>query len=677
MRLAVMKFTTLALTMLVTAIPIIGWSACNKDGQDTLKSNGGAAAQSGGALTASGGQNTGMGGSKNAGGVANEGSAMVQGSKVTSGGSAGSGEFVSMGGLANKGGSGITGGVTSPGGTTSTGASPQQGGATSPGNPVRTGGSVVTCPPSSSQKLPAFPGAEGFGAFAKGGRGGDVYHVTNLNSSGPGSLAYGIENTPAQGRTIVFDISGYANISGVLRGTKPFLTIAGQTAPGDGFGLKNGTFLLSAGDVIFRHLRFRNGNSADSVNMDAKAVNFIWDHCDMMFSHDENMSSFKDPPQNMTYQYSINAWGLETHSCGGLWDQKKATAHHTLWAHNHTRNPKARSDLLDWVNNVTFDWDIGFIMGDSETPMHWRANVRGSYFISGTAKTNALEKALTASDGKPNFHLFMDDCVLDGNVNGVLDVTKKDYEMASGNYGKTTAPFPLTDNFEPVSSSNPIVGLPVTQDDSLTAYKKVVSSVGPLRLDVNYEKPLRDELDALLIKDLVTQNHRHLTYGQIGANGLPNGGFGQLESKPAPKDTDADGMPDFWELAVGLDPNQDDHNAPIPCVFAYVPGNVGYTALEDYLQWLAIPHAVMAKRTTTADAHQDVDLVRFTSGLKPGAVYTIVSATNGTASILPDGKTARFVPEVNFAGRAGFTFKGTDSDNSTISSEVGVLVSGT
>jgi hypothetical protein len=156
---------------------------------------------------------------------------------------------------------------------------------------------------------------------------------------------------------------------------------------------------------------------------------------------------------------------------------------------------------------------------------------------------------------------------------------------------------------------------------------------------------------------------------------LPNSGFGNLESKPAPKDTDADGMPDFWEQAVGLNPSKDDHNDLVPCVFAYVPGNIGYTWLEDYLQWLAIPHAVMAKRTASAEVHQDVDLVRFTSGLNPGAVYTIVSANHGTATILPDGKTARFVPEVDFMGRAGFIFKGTDSDNSTISSDVGVLVS--
>ena len=530
------------------------------------------------------------------------------------------------------------------------------------------GGDPITCG-TPGKPLPAFPGAEGFGAFAKGGRGGDVYHVTSLAASGAGAFAYGIENVPANGRTIVFDVSGYASISGELTASKGLFTVAGQTAPGDGFALKDGTFWLSAGDVIIRHMRFRDGYSADSVDMDSNAVNLVWDHCDMMFSHDENMSSFKTPPENMTYQYSINAWGLETHSCGGLWDQNKATSHHSLWAHNHTRNPKARATLLDWINNVTFDWDIGFIMGDSSSPARWQANVRGSYFVSGTAKTDALESANLDSTGKPNFHLFMEDCALDGNINGVLDVTKTDFDMASGDYEKMTAPFPLTANFQPVSASNPIVGVPVTQDDHLTAYKKVISSVGPLRLDVKYQKPLRDEVDALVVNDLVTQNHRHLNYQQIDANGLSNGGMGTLSSTPAPADTDKDGMPDYWEKAVGLNPSLDDHNGLVPCVYAYVPGNVGYTWLEDYLQWLAIPHGVVAKGTSL-----DVDMTRFTSGLKAGAVYTVSSAVNGTVSMAADGKTAHFVPNPNFVGRAGFKFSGTDSDKSTIASDVGVLV---
>lgn len=209
-----------------------------------------------------------------------------------------------------------------------------------------------------SAQIPAFPGAEGFGAYAIGGRGGDVYHVVNLNTSGSGSLEEGLATVPPQGRTIVFDVSGYIKINGTLTLGSSKVTIAGQTAPGDGIGVTNGTFLIRGDDVIVRHFRFRDGYSPDALNMDSNSTNTIIDHCDVMLSNDENFSSFNSPPENVTFQWSINAWGMETHSAGGLWDIRNGTTHHTLWSHNHTRNPKSHPGLLDWVNNVMFDWDM-------------------------------------------------------------------------------------------------------------------------------------------------------------------------------------------------------------------------------------------------------------------------------------------------------------------------------
>jgi pectate lyase len=255
-------------------------------------------------------------------------------------------------------------------------------------------------------QIPSFPGAEGFGAHATGGRGvisgtgtGDVYTVTNLNTSGAGSLADGIATAPAGGRTIVFAVSGYIPVpSSNLRITRNKITIAGQTAPGDGIGLRNGTFRISADDIVIRHVRFRhgkNGSGGDCVDLDSGCQNAVLDHISMAFSTDENISSFGSPPENLTLQWSVNSWGLQTHSAGGLWDQNHATCHHTLWAHNHTRNPKSRPNgLLEWVNNVTFDWNIGFIMGDSNTPAAWKANVINSYFLCppGNLRSQALQK---------------------------------------------------------------------------------------------------------------------------------------------------------------------------------------------------------------------------------------------------------------------------------------------
>lgn len=179
-------------------------------------------------------------------------------------------------------------------------------------------------------QLPAFPGAEGFGAHAIGGRYGDVYTVTNLNSSGAGSLRYGVENAPSTGRTIVFAVSGYIPISNnsdtgnkTLRIVQNKITIGGQTAPGDGIGLKDGRILITGNDTIIRHLRIRhgkNGGAGDCCNIEDRAQNTILDHVSMQFGTDEIISMYDSSPvDKVTMQSSIAAWGLESHNKGGLW----------------------------------------------------------------------------------------------------------------------------------------------------------------------------------------------------------------------------------------------------------------------------------------------------------------------------------------------------------------------
>jgi autotransporter-associated beta strand protein len=518
-------------------------------------------------------------------------------------------------------------------------------------------GFVAVCP----AQIPAFPGAEGAGAYAVGGRYGDVYHVTTLSSSAttPGSFYYGIANTPAAGRTIVFDLSGYIHIGGTYNLNKPKITIAGQTAPGDGIGFKDGTFNIVANDIIIRNIRFRDGNSADAVDLGNNS-NIIMDHCDVMLSHDENLSSFGTPPDNFTFQWCMNSWGMETHSCGGLWDQNHATCHHSLWSHNHTRNPKARPALLDWVNNVTFDWDIGFIMGDSSSAANWNANVRGCYFVSPPGNTHsvALEKAGLQSNGQPNFHLYLDDCAMDGDGDGGLSVSKTGYALASGSYGTNATPF-----------VNP--GIPVTRDDYLTAYKKVLSAAGPLRMDADPAISLRDELNTILYNNVVQQKRFHVN--SPTKTGASNGGFGTLNSSPAPADTDHDGMPDFWESSLGSNANLDDHTNPVPAA-AFVPA--GCTLLEEYLQFLMLPHGKVAKSTAPVLTALDVDLHKYTVGFtnRLPVTYTFSSVTNGTVT-LTNGHVAHFVPPTNFFGRARFDFTVTDGEGSTWKQTFAVLVS--
>ncbi|MGC4016962.1 MAG: autotransporter-associated beta strand repeat-containing protein [Luteolibacter sp.] len=522
--------------------------------------------------------------------------------------------------------------------------------------------------------IPAFPGAEGFGALATGGRGGDVYHVTNLNSSGAGSLAYGIANAPTAGRTIVFDVSGYIHVPGSnLRMTQNKVTIAGQTAPGDGVGLKDGTFRISADDVVIRHLRFRHGkygSGGDCIDLDSNSTRSVLDHISMQFSTDENMSSFSSPPENLTLQWAINAWGLESHSCGGLWDQNHATAHHTLWAHNHTRNPKARPGTLDWINNVTFDWDIGFIMGDSETPATWQANVRNSYFLSppGNLRSKALEKASLDRNGVPNFSLYLNGCLHDADGDGVLNGTDKGYGIASGSYNTASTPF---------TSST----VPVTMDNALTAYKKVVSQGGALRLSVDASQPIRDEVDTILFNMLTGQVHKHVT--RESETGASSSGFGTLASTSGPIDSDQDGMPDYWELALGFNPAVDDHNTAFTGSGGVITGTtffpastpLGYTRLEEYLHFLAIPHGVVAKSTASAPTSLTIDLRKFTAGFSKTPVFTLSGVTGGTvAQSGTGGAMVTFNPTVNTYGRARFEFTVTDADGSTWTQTCGILV---
>jgi autotransporter-associated beta strand protein len=522
-------------------------------------------------------------------------------------------------------------------------------------------------------QIPAFPSAEGYGAYARGGRGtnsgtgtGDVYIVTNLNSSGAGSLAEGIATAPSGGRTIVFAVSGYIHVPGSnLRITQNKITIAGQTAPGDGIGLKDGTFRISADDIIIRHLRFRhgkNGSGGDCIDLDSGCQNAILDHISMAFSTDENISSFGSPPENLTMQWALNAWGLESHSCGGLWDQNHATCHHTVWAHNHTRNPKARpAGLLEWVNNVTFDWDIGFIMGDSETPAAWKSNVVGNYFICppGNIRNTPLEKARLDRNGYPNFSVHVASNLHDRDGDGLLNGTDRGYGIVGGTaYDAATNP---TGNYIKLTSPYANTGsLPVSTDPALLAYKKILSNAGPLRLDAYHPGPLRDEVDTRLLQNLANQTPNHITR-ESDLAGISNNGFGTLASATAPIDTDRDAMPDAYETALGWNPATQDHNTTVSGATFFPAGTAaGYTRLEEYLHFKAVPHAFVVKSSSVV-----IDLTRYTAGFANSPVFTISNVSGGSAGQSGTGNRIVTFNTQASPGRGGFLFTVTDAEGSS------------
>jgi hypothetical protein len=545
-----------------------------------------------------------------------------------------------------------------------------------------------------SAQIPAFPGAQGFGANATGGRGGDVYHVTNLDGDGEGSLRHGIENAPAKGRTIVFAVSGYIPLPGKnLRVVKNNITIAGQTAPGDGVGLRNGTVRVTGNNTIIRNLRFRHGKGGgggDCLNVDSTATDSIVDHITMQFSTDENISFFKSALDNFTMQNSVTAWGLERHNAGGLWDLNRGSCIGSLWAHHHTRNPKARPNgLLEWVNNVTFDWGIGFIMGDSQTPANWKANVQGCYFLAPKGRTDntAFEKATIDRDGKPNFSLYLDDCLHDSDGDGKLNGKDKGYSIVGGTEYKASERADVGAN-RYFKADKPFPGSALAIDDPLTAFKKVVSDAGAVRLDALYAGPLRDEVDTVLFDNLVNQTPSRISSESDLAAApfnVSNKGFGELKSTPAPADADRDGMPDSWEQALGFNPATANNNDVLASSATFFPSGTpaGYTQLEEYLHFLSIPHATVVKSVPGKVSIITADLRKFTAGFSKSPAFKITDLTGGTFSQFEeDGKTRaatgpilKFSPTPNTTGRAGFNFTVLDADRSTWTRQFGILVS--
>ncbi|HEX2860286.1 MAG TPA: hypothetical protein VHN79_01545, partial [Lacunisphaera sp.] len=272
--------------------------------------------------------------------------------------------------------------------------------------------------------LPAFPGAEGFGANATGGRGGTVYVVTNLNDSGAGSFRDAVSQP---NRTVVFAVGGIIKISSrvVVRNN---ITIAGQTAPGDGITIYgNGVSFSNADNTICRYIRFRQGIGGDS-GTDAVGIasgdSMIFDHVSASWGRDETFS-VSGTPSNITLQDCIVGQGLLAHSAGGLMQTDGGVSvFRTLYTDNWMRNPKVKG-VHEFTNNVVYNWGGGggYILGDSAGQSH--ANISNNYFIAGP---NSPAQAFTR--GNLNFHVFADHNFHDANRNGVLDgavVTPAEY----------------------------------------------------------------------------------------------------------------------------------------------------------------------------------------------------------------------------------------------------------
>jgi hypothetical protein len=451
-----------------------------------------------------------------------------------------------------------------------------------------------------SQQL-AFPGAEGFGRYTTGGRGGTVYHVTNLNDSGTGSLRDAVSSS---NRTVVFDVGGVINISDRIV-IKENITIAGQTAPGGGITIYGNGIALNddSGNDIIRYIRIRMGKNGDS-GKDAVGIsagqNYMFDHVSISWGRDGTLDVNGSDIDSLTFQDCIISQGINNsnHSTGGLLQSGQWSVIRSLYIDNKTRNPKARGSH-EFINSVLYNWGTnGYIMGDTEGLSE--CNLIGNYFIYGPSSSSNTHITNTTT----TFHVYASDNWVDSDKDGVLDGSIiSDYKTAT---------------VETTAYSYPGVSSILSAQNALS---HVIQYVGA--------SIVRDAVDSLLINQLKSYGTSGAIISTEADNGI-SGNVGTVASGTALTDTDADGMPDTWETANGLNAsNASDRNTV---------GSDGYTMLEKYLNSL-----VPTTSTSTAEA----TLTKHGSGSSTQTVtlgsaitsfyYTWANATSATASGLPSG----------------------------------------
>lgn len=420
-----------------------------------------------------------------------------------------------------------------------------------------------------SQQL-AFPGAEGFGKYAVGGRNGTVYRVTNLNDSGAGSFRDAVSQP---NRIVVFDVGGVIKINSRIV-IKNNIYIAGQTAPGEGITIYgNGISLSGANNVIVRHLRVRMGaigsSGQDAFSM-ANGKNMIFDHVSIAWGRDETLSVTSEC-ENVTIQNSIISQGLLPHSAGSLIEPAGGvTIYRTLYMHSDTRNPKFKL-THQFVNNIVYNWkSAAYIMGGNSSSRSY-ANAVGNYFITGPAgSTNAF------SGGNDRYSIYAEDNWVDKNRNGILDGN----EIPQSEYGGGPT-FVNTPYNYPV--------LPTISAQLL--FEDMVNSVGA-------SLPYRDNLDWMLIDDLKSLG----TKGKIIGNenelliGAPDTwDFWKGTSRI---DSDDDGIPDEWEIANGLNPNDASDAMKIRDGYANIEHYINSITADNSQKFLKAPTHLQATKTT-------------------------------------------------------------------------------
>ncbi|PHN01644.1 pectate lyase [Flavilitoribacter nigricans] len=392
----------------------------------------------------------------------------------------------------------------------------------------------------------AFPGAEGYGRFTNGGRGGQVLFVDNLSDSGPGSLRAAVESKGA--RIVLFRVSGTIRLEKPLKIKNDSITIAGQSAPGDGICLRDQTFVIDADEVIIRFMRFRLGDASDTEGdaMNGRMHrNIIVDHCSFSWSTDECLSLYTN--EQISLQWNIIAESLNhsvhekgAHGYGGIWGGVKASFHHNLIAHHNSRNPRlsgltVRGDIpnrqLDFYNNVIYNWRSNSIYGNEAG----EANIVNNYFKPGPATPKSKNDRIM----DPSLHPMGKIYVAGNYVYGHPGVSADNWNGGIH-----------TDHPDSAFHATPFALDPDQLAPAVEAYTSVLLYAGA--------SLHRDAVDTRVVEEV----HRGIAHFKGSKTAYPGiidsqqdvGGWPELQSYPYPNDTDGDGLPDRWETNNGYDP---------------------------------------------------------------------------------------------------------------------------
>jgi hypothetical protein len=390
----------------------------------------------------------------------------------------------------------------------------------------------------------AFPGAEGFGRFATGGRGGAVYHVTNLNDKGDGSFRDAVSKP---NRIIVFDVTGVIKITDKIAAA-PKITIAGQTAPGQGI-VVYGNGVSFADSSIIRYMRFRG-----SINMPRGACTVVADNCkDVIFDHVSvewgRWDNFHiKGSSNITLQYCLIGEPIDPQRFGALFESPvNITVHHSLWIDNQSRNPKAKAGI-EYINNVVYNWGVNGFVGGHSAAIH-NQDVINNYFIAGPNSGHAFIGMFTATDHVYHKGNYVD-LNKDGKLNGRLTVDSDFVKRG------------LTLLKQPNFKSS------VKIESATEAYQKILAEAGA--------SIQRDAVDSRIIGYLKSLGKE----GVIFKSEVDAGGQQELPEARSLADSNRNGIPDNWESTHKVNAQNTANANKVE--------NDGYTRLEKYLNDLVL-----------------------------------------------------------------------------------------